>query len=91
MRGGYLIIDLNNKNFENGVGMVVDGIYERIESTRKPVRFSNFVFGENEFRDIDLFTIGRLGSTYQADVFIGTTIMTVVISDEDIVTVTIKD
>lgn len=92
MRGGYLIIDLNNKTFESGVGVVVDGIFDRIESTRKPVRFSNIVVdGAKEVRDIDLNTLGIVGSTYQADVVIGTINATVVIADTDVVTITINE
>ena len=88
MRGGYLIIDLNNKNFTNGVGVVVDGIYERIESTRKPVRFSNFVLEDIEVRDFELNNIGIVGSTFQADVTRGDSKVLIVIADTDVVTIT---
>ena len=87
MRGGYLIIDLNNKNFEIGVGMVVDGIYERIENTRKPVRFSNFVLEGNEIRDLELNNIGIVGSTFEAGITRGDLNVTIVKADTDVVTI----
>ena len=44
MRGGYQIIDLKGKNFEPGISQYVEGVYELIEGTTKPIMISNFVF-----------------------------------------------
>lgn len=90
MRGGYLIIDLNNRPLENGEGLVVDGIYNRIESTRKPVRFSNVVFDGNELRDVDVVGLGVFGSTFKGTIKIVSTTAAIVITDTDVITVTIN-
>lgn len=88
MRGGYLIIDLKNKNFTPGVGMVVDGIYDRIESTRKPIRLCNLVVDDKEMHDLDVVFLGVSGSTYTALTIIGETKYTLTINDIDVVTLT---
>lgn len=88
VRGGYTIIDLKNKNFKDSVGMVIDGIYDRIESTRKPIRLCNVVIDDKELRDVDVVFLGVSGSTYTATMIIGTTDYSLTISDLDVVTFT---
>ena len=86
MRGGELIVDLKNVNFINNVGQVVEGIYELIESTRKPVRLCNVKLDGGEKRDIVLTNIGLKGSDYYASVIIGETSTAVTITNTDTVT-----
>lgn len=86
MRGGELIVDLKNVNFVNNVGQVVDGIYELIENTRKPVRLCNVKLDGSEKRDIILTDIGIVGSDYYATVTIGQAATAVTITNTDMVT-----
>ena len=86
MRGGELIVDLKNVNFINNVGQVVEGIYELLESTRKPVRLCNVKLDGNEKRDIVLTDIGIVGSDYSATITIGQTSTVVTITNTDTVT-----
>lgn len=90
MRGGYLILDLKNTNFSSGVGIVIPNIYDRIESTRKPVRLSNIVFEGKELRDIDINYLYAFGSTYTTSITVGALSIEIVIADTDVVTVTQK-
>lgn len=43
MRGGYQIITLKGVNHENGVGMVHNGLYDRIEGSEKPILLEGIV------------------------------------------------
>lgn len=52
IKGGYQIIDLENKNLTIGVGMVYEGIYEQIESTTKPILISGLVISHIEYNDL---------------------------------------
>lgn len=50
--GGYKIIDLENKLFTPDVGIVYDGIYEKIKQTRKPILLSGLnIEGEVVYHD----------------------------------------
>ena len=40
MKGGYLVIDLNNKNFKSGEGMVVEGIYSAKAAYKLSVKYN---------------------------------------------------
>ena len=64
-KGGYQIIDLQNKELTLGVGMVYEGIYEKIESTRKAILLSGLNIEEvGEMRDF--FPMVRVvGSSYK--------------------------
>ena len=86
MRGGYLVIDLNNISFSNGVGIVVKNCYDRIESTRKPVRLCNVVVDEIEIRDIELINLHSIDSSFQATFTIGGSDISVMIEDTDVIT-----
>ena len=86
MRGGELIVDLKNVNFVNNVGQIVNGIYELIENTRKPVRLCNVKLDGSEKRDIVLTDIGIVGSDYSANITIGQTATVVTITNTDTVT-----
>lgn len=50
-KGGYQIIDLKNKNFTLGTGMVVEGAYKKIEGTLKPIYFSGISIAGVEYHD----------------------------------------
>lgn len=50
-KGGYKILDLQNKNIVNGAYAIVDGVYEAIESTTKPLLLSGLRFNDVEYRD----------------------------------------
>ena len=86
MRGGCLIIDLKNVNFTSNSGITVDGVHERIESSKKPIRLCNVVVDGNEKRDIDLVNIGVKGLDYFANIEIGETPATVTITSGDVIT-----
>lgn len=87
--GGYQIIDLKNHNFEDGVGFIIDGIYDKIKATRKPILVSGVKFEGVELKD--QFVMAKvIGSSYkiayQFDV--GETWLQILIADTDEVTVT---
>lgn len=52
LKGGYQIIDFENKNHNFGVGVVHEGIYDKIEGTRKTCLLSGVVVNNFEFRDV---------------------------------------
>lgn len=41
-KGGYQILDLNSIVFEDGLDYVIDGIFNKISETRKPILITNF-------------------------------------------------
>lgn len=86
MCGGYLVIDLNNISFSNGVGVVVENCYDRIKSTRKPVRLCNVVVNETELRDIELINLHSTDDGFQATFTIGGSDISVIIADTDVIT-----
>ena len=45
MTGGYKIIDLGNANFTTTKSVTVQGIYEKIKSTRKAILLEHFSIG----------------------------------------------
>lgn len=83
VKGGYQIIDLKNKTLTSGVGMVFDGVYNKVEGTRKPILVSGLNVGGTEYHDsfVD-FTVA--GTAYTGTIY-GKTIK---IEDTDTVTVT---
>lgn len=83
LKGGYQIIDLKNKELESGVGMVFDGIYDKIEGTRKAILISGLNVGGTEYHDT-FVELAVNGSNYEGTIY-GKTIT---ISDVDVVTVT---
>lgn len=81
-KGGYQIIDLENKELTLGVGMVYNGIYDKVEGTRKPILISGLNIGGVEYHDtyVDFTVSGTnfVGSVYGK---------TITISDVNVVTV----
>lgn len=57
MRGGYKIIDLQNKNITT-TEVTIDNLYESIESNyRKPLLLSNLVIDGKELANIYVYAI----------------------------------
>lgn len=50
-KGGYQIISLQNHNFTNAVGFVIEGIYEKFEGTRKTLLLTDIVVDGVEVHD----------------------------------------
>ena len=86
--GGYKIIDFANKPFEVGVGMVYEGVYEAIESTRKPILFSGLNLDGMEAHDTFLpVEVNESAYVAKFQSVNGVTI-TITITDTDVVTIT---
>lgn len=55
-KGGYQILDLNGIVFEDSERYVIDGIFNKISETRKPVLITNFALkGGNNIKMRDVF------------------------------------
>lgn len=50
-KGGYQIVDLGGKSFTLGTGIVVDGAYDKIKGTRKPIYVSGIVIADFDYHD----------------------------------------
>ena len=88
VKGGYQIIDLKNKELQLGVGMVYDGIYDLLESTRKVVLVSGLNIDGTEYKDMFL-NFGVVGSEFHAIIIFDiTNTLLITINDNDIVTIT---
>ena len=81
-KGGYQIIDLKNKNFTLGTGMVVEGAYEKIECTLKPIYFSGISIAGVEYNDCYVQIVSN-GSNFEGTMY-GKKI---VIQNNDVVTI----
>lgn len=82
-KGGYQIINLLNMNFVNTVSMVVDGVYDKIEGSLKPILLSGITIDDVEYHDLFVNPI-VVGSSYVISAY-GYIIE---ISDIDVVTFT---
>lgn len=51
VKGGYQIINLEETPLRTGIGMQYDGLYEKIESTRKPILLSGINIDGVEYHD----------------------------------------
>lgn len=65
-KGGYQIIDLKGRNFVVGTAQVVDGVYGKIEGTRKPLYISGIQIAGVEYHDT------YVDFTVSASNFVGT-------------------
>ena len=80
--GGYQIIDLKNTTLKVDTGTKIDGVYNKIKSTRKAILISGLNVGGTEYHD----TFVEL--TVSGTNFTGTIYgKTITISDEDLVTI----
>lgn len=52
IKGGYQIIDLENKYLNLNVGMVYEGLYEQIENTTKPILISGLAIEDTSYSDL---------------------------------------
>lgn len=90
-KGGYQIIDLQNKNHEIGVGMVHEGIYDKIEGTRKALLISGLQVNDTEFHDTFSTPVVD-GSNFVFAMYDGSTkkYFYMTVADTDVVTVTVE-
>ena len=89
-KGGYQIIDLRNHAHTSGVGAVHEGIYDKIEGTRKAILLSGIVVDAVEYHDTYIFPAVN-GTNFVAVVGTNPTTnetITVNIQDNDVVTFT---
>lgn len=90
VKGGYQIINLNDHPHTSGVGMVHEGIYDKIEGTRKPILLSGITVDAVEYHDTYIFPTVN-GTNFVAVVGTNpTTNSTIIINiqDNDVVTFT---
>ena len=81
-KGGYQIVDLGGKSFTLGTGRVVDGVYDKIEGTRKPIYVSGIVIADVEYHDTYVdFTVNQ--SNFEGTIY-GKKI---VVQNNDVVTI----
>lgn len=68
-KGGYQILDLNGIVFFDGEDYVIDGIFNKISETRKPILITNFIVSGNnnvKMRDVfAVFTLETDGETHE--------------------------
>lgn len=83
VKGGYQIIDLQNKQLESGTSMTFPGVYEKVEGTRKAILISGLNVGGTEFHDT-FVELAASGTNFEGTIY-GKTIT---IADDDSVTVT---
>ena len=63
-KGGYQIIDLENAPLEaGGDGVTIEGIYDLIEGTIKPIYLSGLVVDDIEYHD-QYVDVGLYGGDY---------------------------
>lgn len=88
LKGGYQIIDLENRNFKNEVGIEIKGIYKKLESTKKPTILSGIKVNDVEMRDMfaNFFIYGS-AFVSNFNVFINNTPVEiiVIVNDNDVV------
>ena len=90
--GGYQIIDFNGYDFTSANhSVVIDGIYEKIEGTMKPILLTGVVLDgveqRNAFVNLEVYEgTYRIMSSYYS----GGYIVNITISDNDVVTCTFE-
>lgn len=85
MTGGYKIIDLGYTNFTTAKSSTVPGIYEKIKGARKAILIEHFSIAGTDCRPT-FPEIKASGTSFTFDVY-GHTFT---VSDENVVTVTVK-
>lgn len=79
-KGGYQIINLGGVNLEQDIPVKIDGVYDKIKGTTKPLLFSGINIKGKEYRDI--FTTATVIQGYfRVDIY-GTILF---ISSEDLI------
>lgn len=91
IKGGYQIIDLENRNLTSQVGMTYEGIYDKIEGTRKPVLVSGIKISDVEYRDmwVNFSVVGDsfIGVVTNVETSKGTYRLTFRVHSNDVLTV----
>lgn len=87
-KGGYQIIDLKNKNHNIGESVYHEGIYDKIEGTRKVILLSNIVIENVEYHDMFVFPMVS-GTTFVMDLnkIGGDNRFVINVEDDDTVTI----
>lgn len=81
IKGGYQIIDLENKPLTIDVGMVYEGIYELVENTRKATLISGLNISGTEYNDVFVY-LRVVESNFEGIINDG---IKIVINDNDVV------
>ena len=92
VKGGYQIINLNNHNHTSGVGAIHEGIYDKIEGTKKPILLSGITIDAVEYHDTFIFPCVN-GTNFVAVVGRNPTLNKeyhINIQDNDVVTFTVE-
>ena len=76
--GGYQIIDLKNTTLKVGTGTKIDGVYDKIKSTRKAILISGGTEYHDTFVELTVSGTNFTGTIYGK---------TITISNEDLVTI----
>lgn len=86
LKGGYQILDLQNKNLRSGIGMIIDGAYDKVAGNRKVILVSGLNYDGREYRDtfVEFHNPNGQNTTYRGTIY-GNTI-TVETNDEVTVT-----
>lgn len=87
VKGGYQIIDLGDVDHRLDIGMVHEGIYDKIEGTRKAILISGLTVQGVEYHDVFVFPVVN-ESNYTAKVVTPLGAMVMTITDTDVVTFT---
>lgn len=91
-KGGYQIINLGNHPHTAGVGVVHEGVYDKIEGTKKPILLSGIAVNDTEYHDTYIFPCVN-GTNYVAVVGRNPTTneeIHINIQDNDVVTFTVE-
>lgn len=60
-KGGYQILDLNGTVFDDGKDYAIDGIFNKISETRKPILITNFTLNASDYLKMrDVFAMFTL-------------------------------
>lgn len=92
-KGGYQIIDLENRDLRNNVGMQYEGIYEKIEGTRKPLLISGLHLQGVEYHDMFVFPV-VVGSAFVMHILLdasNNSFIEIKVEDTDVVTANITN
>lgn len=68
LKGGYQIINLDGVDLRTDIGMQYEGLYEKIEGTRKPIIISGISIDGTEYHDAYV-TPKVIGGSYEFDVY----------------------
>ena len=93
IKGGYQIINLENRDLRNNIGMQYEGIYELIEGTRKPILISGLRVMGVEYHDMFAFPF-VMGTAFIMHILLDASnqsFIEIKVEDTDVVTVNITN